>query len=277
MTEQHPDQLREAFAEHEHNTPDPSAVYARVVELSGRYKRRRRGAQIAAGGVLGAGLIAGAINLPAFLPGSSDGTAAGIPVAAAPAVSPSSSTPSEEELQARWEAYAKAGYGLGDAEKLAKIWKQTDVSAVKAEAGRRLLLGETLPVSPHPDVIPSDRPSSPDDDKQFAAYFDAGYVYEDAEKLAGIWHLADPSAAKLEAGKRLLAGQELPVKPKPANVAAAKKQKQELAAVDAFFNKGYDGDDAAKLASLWHLKTPWDAKIAAGKKILAGQSLPIQP
>ncbi|SNY46980.1 hypothetical protein [Paractinoplanes atraurantiacus] len=273
MTVQHPDQLREVFAEHEYDTPDPSAVYARVVELSGRYKRRRRGAQIAAGGVLGAGLIAGSINLPAFLPGSSSGTAAGIPVAAAPAA-PASTAPSDEELQKRWDAYSGAGYGLGDAEKLAKIWKVSDVAAVKVEAGRRLLLGETLPVRPHPDVIPADPATSPEQDKQFAAFFDAGYVWADAEKLAGLWNLSDPPAAKLEAGKRLLAGQDLPVKPKPANVAAAKKQKAEIAQVDAFFAKGYDGDDAAKLAELWHLKTPYDAKIAAGKKLLAGETLP---
>ncbi|MFF5076206.1 hypothetical protein ACFY36_04085 [Actinoplanes sp. NPDC000266] len=274
MTEQHPDQLREVFAEHEHNTPDPSAVYARVVELSGRYKRRRRGAQIAAGGVLGAGLIAGAVNLPAFLPGSSSGTAAGIPAAAAPVAS-ASTGPTDAELQQRWEAYANAGYGLGDAEKLAKLWhlNVNNPGAVKAEAGRRLLLGETLPVTPHPDVVPEDD-TTPEQAKQFQAFFDAGYVWADAEKLAGLWNLKDAPAAKLEAGKRLLAGQDVPVTPKPANVKAAQKQKAEIAQVEAFFKKGYDGEDAAKLAELWHLKTPYDAKIAAGKKLLAGETLP---
>ncbi|MEU8821283.1 hypothetical protein [Actinoplanes sp. NPDC048796] len=276
MTEQHPDQLREVFAEHENNTGDPAAVYARVVELSGRYKRRRRGAQIAAGGVLGAGLIAGAVNLPAFLPGSSGATTAAIPVAAAPAVS-ASSAPSDEELQKRWEAYAAAGYGLGDAEKLAKIWRLRDTSAVKAEAGRRLLLGETLPVGPHQDVVPSDPATSPEQDKQYAAFFDAGYVWADAERLATIWHLSDPPAAKLEAGKRLLAGQDLPVKPKPANVEAAKEQKDDIKRVDTFFARGYDGQDAAKLAELWNLPNPFAAKIEAGKRLLAGQTLPIQP
>ncbi|GAA0461460.1 hypothetical protein Ade02nite_15990 [Paractinoplanes deccanensis] len=278
MTEQHPDQLREAFAAHEHNTPDPSAVYARVVELSGRYKRRRRGAQIAAGGVLGAGLIAGAVNLPAFLPGGSGGgSAAGIPAAAAPAVSPSSA-PSDAELQARWQAYADAGYGLGDAEKLAKLWhlSAANPGAVKAEAGRRLLLGETLPVKPHPDVVPEDT-TTPEQQKQFQAFFDAGYVWEDAEKLAGLWNLSDPPAAKLEAGKRLLAGDTLPVQPKPANVTAAREQKQEIKRLDTFFARGYDGADAAELAELWHLKTPYEAKIEGGRRLLAGETLPIQP
>jgi len=92
-------------------------------------------------------------------------------------------------------------------------------------------------------------------------------------KLAKIWHLSDPSDAKVKAGKKLLAGETLPVKPKPANVAAAKEQKE----ADAFFTKGYTVEDAVKLAKIWHLKDAWAAKVEGGKRILAGQTLPIQP
>jgi hypothetical protein len=279
VTQQHPDDLRDMLVERTDDTPDPAAVYARVEELSKSYKRRRRGAQIAVGGVLGAGLIAGVVNLPAFLPGNSGGTnAAGLPAAAPATPTASSSSSLAEQVQKQYDAYADAGYGLGDAEKLAKVWHLggSDISAVKAEAGRRLLLGETLPVGPHPDVVPEDG-LTPTQQKQYDAFFGAGYVWADAEKLAGIWHLDDAPAAKEEAGKRLLAGQDVPVKPRPANVAAAKKQKVENQRLDAFFGKGYDGADAAKLAGLWHLKTPYDAKIEAGKRLLAGDTLPIQP
>jgi hypothetical protein len=275
VTEQpHHSQLREVFESNEHNTPDPAAVYARVQELSKKYKRRRRGAQVAAGGVLGAGLIAGAINLPAFLPAGPGGSGNGAGVtAAAPSFAPSADP--EKVLQEQLTAYEKAGYGYDNALQLARLWNQGGASpvSVKAEAGRRLLLGETLPIKPSPDQPADEESTSPVQEKQFKAFFDAGYVYADAEKLAGIWKLADPSDAKLEAGKRLLAGQDLPVKPRPANVQAAKQGVQ----IEAFFKKGYDAEDAAKLADLWNLKTPYQAKIEGGKRLLAGQSLPIQP
>ncbi|WP_250008349.1 hypothetical protein [Actinoplanes sp. M2I2] len=267
------EQLREAFENHEHNTPDPAAVYARVQELSQKYKRRRRGAQIAAGGVLGAGLIAGAINLPAFLPASDavSNTAAGVP-AAAPSISPANP---ETARDAQFEAYYDAGYGYDDAGRLAKIWKLSDDdrSAVKAEAGRRLLLGETLPIKPTADKPVPEETVSPTQEKQFRAFFNAGYTWDEAERLAKIWKIADPADAKLEGGKRLLAGQELPIKPKAANVEAALESKR----ANAFFDAGYEVSDAIKLAKMWNLKEAWSAKVEGGKRILAGQSLPIQP
>ncbi|WP_250029588.1 hypothetical protein [Paractinoplanes maris] len=268
------DQLREAFETHESNTPDPSAVYARVQELSQKYKRRRRGAQIAAGGVLGAGLIAGAINLPAFLPANDTvgTTSAGVP-AAAPAVSASADPGKARDTQI--EAYYDAGFGYDDAGRLAKIWKLSDDDrvAVKAEAGRRLLLGETLPINPTPDAPVEERTISPQDEARFRAFFNAGYTWTEAEKLAKVWKIADPSDAKLEAGKRLLAGQELPVKPTKENVAAALESKR----ADKFFQAGYDVSDAVKLAKIWKLKDAWGAKVEGGKRLLAGQTLPIQP
>ncbi|WP_127504243.1 hypothetical protein [Actinoplanes solisilvae] len=271
------DQLHEAFEAHEDNTPDPAVVYAHVLELSKKYKRRRRGAQIAAGGVLGAGLIAGAINLPAFLPANNagGGGTTGI-AAAAPAVSPSSDP--EAVFQEQFKAYYAAGYGYDNAQVLAKIWKQNpdNLNRVKAEAGRRLLLGETLPIKPTPDKPVVEETITPQQQKQFTAFFEAGYVWDDAAKLAKIWKLSDAPAAKLEAGKRLLAGQDVPVKPKPANVKAAQEQKNELKRVNAFFGAGYDGEDAVKLAKVWKTN-PYQAKIEAGKRLLAGQTLPIQP
>jgi len=278
---QHADQLREAFESHEKNTPDPGAVYARVQELSRKYKRRRRGAQVAGGAVLGAGLIAAGINLPAFLPGNAHSNTGptGINAAGLPNDVPSvAASYSDADQQKDWDAYFNAGYGYNDAVQLATLWhSKANIGNVKAEAGRRLLAGETLPIKPtgNPDTPPpsQDDPQVKADQAALDAFFNAGYVWDDAVKLAKIWHLSDPSDAKVKAGKKLLAGETLPVKPKPANVAAAKQQKE----VDAFFNKGYTVDDAVKLAKAWHLKDAWAAKVEGGKRILAGQTLPIQP
>ena len=277
----HADQLREAFETYETQTPDPADVYSRVQELSTKYKRRRRGLQVASGAALAAVAVAGVVTLPNLLPGNARNTstisfpAGAVPSSAAPSTIPSMS---QADLDRYWAAYFAAGYDYDDAVQLSALWHvKGDIGNIKAEAGRRLLAGETLPFpatpnSPEPTQDPND-PAIKAEQAQLAAFFDDGYTWTEAVKLAKIWHLSDPSDAKVKAGKKLLAGETLPVKPKPANVAAAKQQKQ----VDAFFNKGYTVDDAVKLAKAWHLKDAWAAKVEGGKRILAGQTLPIQP
>ena len=64
---------------------------------------------------------------------------------------------------------------------------------------------------------------------------------------------------------------------KPSAPAASPSQTEEDKAYLAYFAAGYDYDDAVKLAKLWKLKTPYDAKVAGGKRLLAGQTLPIKP
>ena len=83
----------------------------------------------------------------------------------------------------------------------------------------------------------------------------------------------DTGAVKAEAGRRILAGESLPIRPKPENVVDAKEQ----ARTEAFFAAGYDYDDAAELAKLWKLDEPYQAKVEGGKRLLAGDELPIRP
>ena len=45
------------------------------------------------------------------------------------------------------------------------------------------------------------------------AYLNAGYDWDDAEHLAGLWNLDDPTAAKVMGGRRLLSGKPLPIRP----------------------------------------------------------------
>jgi hypothetical protein len=270
---QHADQLREAFENHENLAPDPGAVYSRVQELSRKYKRRRRGVQAAGVGVLGAGLIAGAINLPSFLPGNTT-SATGIGAGAAPAPSVAASY-STADLTKDFAAYYSAGYGYNDALRLAAIWHtKASIANVKAEAGRRLLAGETLPITPTPD--PTTPTPSPSEVAAYQAawnaFFHAGYVWDDAVRLAKLWHLSDPTDAKIKAGKKIEAHQPLPFQPKVVNIKAAKEQ----AAVEKFFNAGYNMPQAEKLAKIWHV-TAYQAKVKGGELLLAGKTLPVQP
>jgi hypothetical protein len=271
------ERLREAFHTHESLSPDPAAVYARVQELARKYRRRRRGAQAAGGAVLGAGLLAGAIQVPSLLAGRQPDTFTMVAPAAEPsasAVPSAAAPPTEKELQERWDAYFGAGYDYEDAVRLAKLWKsRDDIGTIKAEAGRRLLAGETLPIEPTPEEEPAEEPTDPAESAAVQKFFDAGYVWDDAVRLADLWKLADPYQAKVAGGEKLRDGQKLPFKPKPANLAAAK----ESARVAAFFEAGYDYQDAAKLADLWKLADAYQAKLEGGKRLLAGDSLPIEP
>lgn len=281
MTE-HGDRLREAFTKHENQTPDPAAVYARVEELARKYTWRRRGAQAAGGVALSAGLIAGVTQLPAILPADPAAQTAPAFQAAAPAVSPSlaptldpSATLTEDEVKEGLEAFFSAGYGYDNARQLAGLWNlSTDkISHVKAVAGKKLLAGETLPVNPVANPDAPEVPEDPEVTKRVEKFFEAGYGWDEAEKLAKMWKIADPSDAKAEAGKRLLAGETLPVKPDPKRLEEAKRSK--LAGV--FWDAGYDGDDAQKLADLWNLDDSYEAKVEAGRRIQAGETLPIRP
>ncbi|GLX99815.1 MULTISPECIES: hypothetical protein [Actinoplanes] len=285
MTE-HQDRLREAFDSHENQVPDPAVVYAKIEELSNKYRWRRRGAQVAGGAALSIGLIAGVANLPALFPGNTTpGVSQGIPAAGegAPAVTPSagvSTPPTEEETERYLAAYFKAGYDYDAAVELAELWNSKDeIGTVKAEAGRRLLAGENLPVNPATPGGETEEPSAdpvdPELDKKYEAFFSAGYTYDSAVALAELWKLDDASDAKIMAGEKLLAGEKLPasVKPDP----EAKKEYEESQDAVAFWDAGYDADDAEKLAELWKLDDTYEAKVMAGKKLRAGETLPIQP
>jgi hypothetical protein len=120
--------------------------------------------------------------------------------------------------------------------------------------------------------------SQADMEKDWAAYFAAGYGYDDAVRLAALWHTdQNIGLVKAEAGRRLLAGQTLPISPHPNPSDAATPDPAAAAALQAFFDAGYVWDDAVQLAALWKMSDPSDAKVAAGKKLEAGQTLPIAP
>lgn len=192
--------------------------------------RRRRLIQAAGGAVLGAAVITGAFSIPGLLraddaaAASSGGVAvvqAGAPAAgpspaAKPGATEDASRPnagpgvSDQEEKAL-DKYFASGYDLGEGKKLQKLWKMQDkeLIQVKAIAGQKLLDGEKLPVKPG-YVVPADQPVK---DKQVDAFFKEGYDYDDAAQLAKLWKLPSPYDAKVAGGKKILAGETLPIKP----------------------------------------------------------------
>ena len=210
---EHADQLREVFEEHEYLAPDAAAVMAGLHQRALAHRRRRRAAQAAGGAAVTAGLIAGAVVVPGLLPARS-GQIVQVSAGADPAAAPSATaTTPPTTLDQQWAAYFAAGYDYDDAYELARIWKiQSDPGAVKAEAGRRLLAGQDLPIEPG-SAPAAPEPAPGPQDAAVNAFFAAGYDYADAEELARLWHTVDPYHAKAEAGRKLLDGQTLPIQP----------------------------------------------------------------
>jgi hypothetical protein len=214
---------------------------------------------------------------------------------------PPSGTPATSEDRGV-SAFFAAGYSYDDAVTLAGMWHETDVYQVKAEAGDKLLDGESLPIQPSaasgdasgasgaptPASIKVMRAralelkkvgsaaggaesTDPKTDADYQAYAAAGYTYEDALALGKVWNETDVSQIKAEAGQKLIDGDTLPVQP------SGQPESQQNKAVDAFFNAGYDYDDAVTLAGMWHETDVYQVKAEAGQKLLDGQTLPIKP
>jgi hypothetical protein len=114
-------------------------------------------------------------------------------------------------------------------------------------------------------------------DQARAAYFAAGYDYNDAVALGTLWHESDPWQVKADAGQKLIDGQTLPIAPGSSPNPPAPPVTQTDTDVNAFFAAGYTYDDAVTLGNLWNNTNTYQVKAEAGKKLLDGQTLPIAP
>jgi hypothetical protein len=200
------DQLNATFAAHEHLAPDAADVLARANTIARTFQRRRWAVRATGGAVLGAGLVAGGIALPGRIGhASTNQTLTASPLASGDG-SPSSAPVTYTDAQGS-SAYFAAGYDYNDAVQLEALWNDgKTINQVKAEAGIKLLEGDTLPVQP------SGTPESKAD-QSVAAFFAAGYTYDDAVTLGNLWHDANTYQVKGEAGQKLLDGQTLPIPP----------------------------------------------------------------
>jgi hypothetical protein len=310
----HIDQLNETFAAHEHLAPDAEDVLARAHRIARSYHRRRWAVRATGGAVLGAGLIAGSVALPGRLgPSNSNESLASVGVGDGGSPSPSPTTYTQAQ---EFDAYFAAGYDYQNAQALATIWNDSDITQVKADAGLKLLEGQTLPVTADNPPLSQSQPDITDVD----AFFSAGYEYQDAVTLAGMWHVGSYSA-KIKGGKLLLAGQDLPIPPSGPPTAAGtaivgsnstgklalkrltKAQRAKLAkagkivvvpgagsaassgsgseataaAMAAYFAAGYDYQDAVALGKVWNETDINQIKAEAGQKLIAGDTLPVAP
>jgi hypothetical protein len=116
------------------------------------------------------------------------------------------------------DAFFAAGYDYNDAVALGALWHETDINKVKVEAGAKLEAGQTLPIAPGsapaaPGGASSQTQAQVQADRARAAFFAAGYSYDDAVRLAQAWHESDTFQVKAQAGQKLLDGETLPIAP----------------------------------------------------------------
>ena len=106
------------------------------------------------------------------------------------------------------------------------------------------------------------------------AFWDAGYVMEDADALAALWHV-ELLEAKGRAGQLLLDGKPVPIAPGSSLDLTDPDTVAQLQLI-AFWDAGYTGDDGTELAALWNVDVG-EAKATAGQMLRDGQPLPIGP
>ncbi|MBB4692900.1 hypothetical protein [Paractinoplanes abujensis] len=176
--------IRDGMAEGERLPTDPAVVYARVQELSQSYRQRRRLAQSAGSAVLGVGLIAGLVQMHGFLQG---GTAA--PQSTSSSFHPADPVPSSSRAAAVPSSRADPAHAGPPGP--SRAGRARAASSGPAAGGAERRAGA----------------------RELDAFFNAGYHWAQAEQLARLWNIEDPADAKIVAGRRLLAGQRLPVAP----------------------------------------------------------------
>ena len=193
-----------------------------VVEAH-RHRSRRR-ARVAAGTSVGAelavGVLASAPAVVAALRRAPAAPATGVLVGGRPSADPPAgpSGPSASTAPPTRAAnpgttveqrFLNAGYDYDDATLLARYWGHgLSPGEAKARAGEKIRDGFPLPIR-HGQTA-----STVGETVALGAFFNNGYDYAEAARLAALWHRPAPggdlAAVKALAGRRLLAGQALP-------------------------------------------------------------------
>ncbi|MEM8923904.1 MAG: hypothetical protein AAGD35_10420 [Actinomycetota bacterium] len=196
---------------------------------------------------------------------------------------PSEETPTEgptaDEIAA-YEAYWNAGYTFNQLRYLADLWDVEQLDA-KAKAGAYILNGEAGIVDGALEGFNGPRYST---EEAYAAFWDAGYRYEELRYLAEYWDLGE-FKAKAKAGKKvlndkrgevdaILADADIPAPAPAPDPGVWEPTESDIAAFEAYWDAGYTYEQLVALADIWGL-SEFDAKVKAGTYVLNGNTTPI--
>jgi hypothetical protein len=162
------------------------------------------------------------------------------------------------------DVFFENGFTYCDAKLVAAMWS-IDAMQAKAELGRKIV---NLGVPATQAAVAMARTAG-----TVCDWVDVPHTYEDAERLAAYWGLADPGAAKVKVADLYTRGMSAQVL---AALAAAPAPAPSTDPYEAFFNAGYTYCDAKLVAAFW--KTDIDtAKSAMGRKVIEGYQGLIAP
>jgi hypothetical protein len=195
----------------------PASVLSRIDRARVRRKRVHQAATLTSAGLAVTALFGGvawlhdstqaAGTLPGDVPSAISTPTPSTPAAtnSAPVVRPTAATSTARDTlpPSPLRAFARAGYGIADADVLADLWRTGDPVLAKAIAGQTLLDGRSLSIKPGGQST-----STPHDyTKQlYLRFLNSGFDYTDAVNLAQIWKSNDAGAAKAVAGQMIIDG-----------------------------------------------------------------------
>ncbi|MDM8085212.1 hypothetical protein QUV83_10595 [Cellulomonas cellasea] len=135
-----------------------------------------------------------------------------------------------------------------------------------AQPGGETVISEEIAAEQSASTLEDDRSAASE------AFWAAGYSTTDVARLGDLWQLEDTFEVKARAGQLILDG-------KQAELGAPTPEVEDpaITATTAFWDAGYTYEDAEELAALWSSEDTYEAKIAAGEKLLAGEVLPVLP
>ncbi|WP_188037317.1 hypothetical protein [Actinotalea sp. JY-7885] len=210
--------------------PDPAVVTARLeaqlaATAQGPSRRAAATRRVVVAGVVGSSIaVAGAGAAAAWDPYS--GASRTVETVAQAVGLEWSPLPGDYTFE-QHDAFWGAGYTSGDLKALVDLWGVESIET-KARAGQLILDGEPVPVAagtypeleapprapdaPAPTAPPAAGAPSGADDLAPAAFFDAGYGYEDALALGELWG-TEIDETKATAARMLEAGEPLPFAP----------------------------------------------------------------
>ncbi|MGB0845185.1 MAG: hypothetical protein ACPGSM_00590 [Thiolinea sp.] len=176
------------------------------------------------------------------------------------------------EADAARAFYDNPNYTYCDIKILAAYWKQSRFDS-KIRAGEKLLRNEQYVVE---DYLGSARAYAREHNVRcdFTDADNPAYTYQDAEALAKFWGRATPYDAKLKIGSMLENGENKLIK-QALNDARQSgnnsgNNNPDMTAVNAFYETPNLTYCDARLLSAYWSQTPYESKIRAGHKILAG-------
>ncbi len=107
-------------------------------------------------------------------------------------------------------------------------------------------------------------------------YFALGYTYCDAKVLAAFWGEADPYAAKVRLGDKMLRWGAADAQSHVPAARAQALQKPEAELPCTFSDGGYSYEDAVLLATYWGKNEPWGAKVKMAQLLIEGKDRAIK-